>query len=111
MRKYLSTLARRNKRFHEARSLKDGELLIIMDNSMPRNNWIRGMVVATYHGKDGQIRVVDVKPKCGIFKPLLTKLYKLDVYRLLGTKEFITLFLEKNVSFCVFNKKYIITET
>jgi len=46
---------------------------------MPRNCWLRGIITATYPGKDGQVRVVDVKSQLGIFRRPATKICVLDI--------------------------------
>lgn len=32
-----------------------------IDNKLPRNNWPPGKIVSTFPGKDGKVRVVNVK--------------------------------------------------
>ncbi|XP_055609787.1 uncharacterized protein LOC129756794 [Uranotaenia lowii] len=57
---YLPTIACRTKWFAETRPLKLGDLVVIVDESV-RNGWLRGKVVKTYPGRDGQVHKVDVE--------------------------------------------------
>ncbi|XP_055600296.1 uncharacterized protein LOC129749360 [Uranotaenia lowii] len=57
---YLPTIACRTKWFAETRPLKVGDLVVIVDESV-RNGWLRGKVVRTYPGRDGQVHKVDVE--------------------------------------------------
>jgi hypothetical protein len=49
------------------------------DGDGPRNNWPLGRIIQTYPGKDGQVRVADVKTKTGTYRRPVIKLIKLDV--------------------------------
>eukprot|EP00117_Sycon_ciliatum_P010777 scpid92427/ scgid12535/ len=50
-------------------------------NNLPRGSWIRGRVVATHPGKDGRVRVVDVKTQAGTYRRPVARLCKLDVHK------------------------------
>lgn len=79
VKEYLPTLTKRTKWFQEKIPLKIGEIVVIMDNQLPRNNWPLGKIEAVYPGKDGQVRVVDVKTKTGVYRRPVTKLCKVSL--------------------------------
>lgn len=64
---YLPTLTPR-RRLQEAHSFKVGDLVLIADGTLPRNQWPRGRITAVYPGKDGIVRVVDVTTKGGVLR-------------------------------------------
>ena len=79
MREYLPQLTRRSRWHHQTPSLKIGDIVIVADDKLPRRCWPRGLVNSTYPGKDGIVRVVDVKTSSGIYRRPVVKLAKLDV--------------------------------
>lgn len=54
---------------------------MIVDPDNPRNSWPKGRVCDVFPGKDGRVRVIDVKTSTGIFRRPITKIIKLDVLR------------------------------
>lgn len=40
--------------------MKLGNMVFMVDDERPRNNWSRGVITGFFPGKDGIIRVVDV---------------------------------------------------
>lgn len=75
---YLPTIARRTKWFTDVRPLQEGDLVIIVDESV-RNGWLRGRIIRTYPGVDGQIRKVDIHTGSGTFQRPTVKVALLDV--------------------------------
>ncbi|XP_073948707.1 uncharacterized protein [Choristoneura fumiferana] len=62
-------------KWHQARTpLKIGDLVLIVDPDSPRNTWPRGIIISTYPGKDGQVRVVLVKTKSGLLKRSVSRI-------------------------------------
>lgn len=59
--------------------LKVGDLVIIADGTLPRNMWPRGVIKATFPGKDNRVRVVDVKATGGTFRRPSNKIMRLPV--------------------------------
>lgn len=51
--------------------------MVIVDNTLPRNNWPKGVVSSTYPGRDGRIRVADIETNRGIMRRPVTKIVKL----------------------------------
>lgn len=60
---YVELLQTRQKWQVKQPNIKIGNIVVISDDNLPPSRWSLGRVVATYPGKDGSIRVVDVK--CG----------------------------------------------
>ncbi|XP_034836304.1 uncharacterized protein [Maniola hyperantus] len=54
-----------------------GDIVIIIDNSLPRGTWPKGEIVKTYPGPDGVIRIVDVRTVAGILKRSTSRLVKI----------------------------------
>ena len=61
IREYLPTLTRRTKWNEHTQPLKIDDSVIVVDDSWPRGCWPRGRVSAVHPGRDGVVRVVDVK--------------------------------------------------
>lgn len=59
--------------------LKVGDLVLIVDGSLPRASWPRGRVVKIWPGKDGVVRVVEVATKAGTLKRATRMLVPLEV--------------------------------
>ncbi|XP_034567767.1 uncharacterized protein LOC117832644 [Notolabrus celidotus] len=58
---YLSSLQQRHKWTVPRRNLEVGDLVLIRDKQMIRNCWPLAIVTATFPGKDGRVRKVEVK--------------------------------------------------
>ena len=71
---YLSELQQRCKWKTERYNLKENDMVIIKDDNLPTMSWPIGRVLKVYKGKDGRIRVAEVKTAKGIFKRPLTSL-------------------------------------
>lgn len=57
-------------------TMKAGDVVIIVDESLPRGLWPRGRIDRLYPGKDGVTRVVDVTTAGGTLRRPLRKLVK-----------------------------------
>jgi len=53
----------------------------MVDAGLKRNSWPKGIVTAVFPGRDGMVRVAEVKTDGGTFKRPITKLCRLDVRR------------------------------
>ena len=60
-------------------SVKEGDIVLIGDNNTKRINWPLAKVIKTYPGKDGKVRVVELKTKSGTLLRPIQKLYPLEV--------------------------------
>lgn len=75
IREYLPTLVPRGESRNNKPPLQAGDIVIVVDHTLPRNVWPMGIVEHTYKGPDGGVRVADVRTKTGaIFKRPVTKL-------------------------------------
>ncbi|GFU97739.1 integrase catalytic domain-containing protein [Trichonephila clavipes] len=75
---YLGLLKDYSKVCKEA-SVKDGDIVLIGDNDVKRINWPMAKIIKSFPGKDGRIRVVEVKTPSGNFIRPIQKLYPLEV--------------------------------
>jgi len=60
-REYLPLLQQRSKWFRPGYQFKFGDLVLLTDQQLPRNQWSLGRVVKTYPNDKGEVRVVRVK--------------------------------------------------
>jgi hypothetical protein len=79
VKKYIPSLVKRSKWHEKSIPMTVGDIVVIADGDGPRNNWPLGRIIQTYPGKDGQVRVADVKTKTGTYRRPVIKLIKLDV--------------------------------
>lgn len=68
MKEVLPEMLPRKKWNCEQRSLQVGDCVFVVDPSMPRNVWPRGIVIGVYPGKDQRVRLVDVRTKTGVLR-------------------------------------------
>lgn len=59
--------------------LQVGDVVIIVDPNLPRNNWPKGIVKTICISKDGNVRSASVLTNSGILNRPVAKLAKLDV--------------------------------
>jgi hypothetical protein len=59
-RNYLPILTKRTKWFRDEKPLKVGDLVLLIEPNETRRNWKRGIVIATYKGRDSRVRVADI---------------------------------------------------
>ncbi|XP_063357962.1 uncharacterized protein LOC134647540 [Cydia amplana] len=68
MKEILPDLIPRRKWHEESKPLQVGDLVLVVDPNSPRNMWPRGLVTQVFAGKDGRIRLVEVKTKTGTWR-------------------------------------------
>lgn len=56
-----------------------GEVVIVMDDQLPRNRWPLGRIIKTHPGDDGQVRAVTVKIAGKEYKRPVVKICRLDI--------------------------------
>ena len=74
---YLSSLAIRSKWNKEERNLKEGDLILIK-NDAPRSHWPLGRILKTFPGRDGRVRMAEVKTPNGTLMLPAAKLCLLE---------------------------------
>ncbi|XP_062538488.1 uncharacterized protein LOC134206780 [Armigeres subalbatus] len=78
---YLPDITRRTKWYTDTKPISMGDIVIIVDPSLPRNCWPKGRIISTNVGRDGRIRSATVKTVSGVYERPVTKLAVLDVRR------------------------------
>ena len=71
---YLPLLQERQKWNRIKRSLAPGDLVLIVDETAPRNSWLMGRILQTMPDSKGLVRQVRVKTKSSILDRPVTKL-------------------------------------
>jgi len=75
---YLVELQQRNKWYHPVRSIKVGDLVLILHENTPRRLWPLGLVVHCQEGRDGLVRSARVKTKVTELVRPISKLVLLE---------------------------------
>lgn len=65
---YLPTLMPRKITGRETEDPREGDVVLIVDATLPRNTWPRGEVQRVYPGPDGRVRVLDVRTAWGVLR-------------------------------------------
>lgn len=78
IKEYLPTIAGRSKWFEDPRDLREGESVIVVDEST-RNGWLRGRVLSVVKGCDGRVRQAYVKTPTGVLRRPTSKIAILDI--------------------------------
>ena len=69
LREYVPALTERKKwRTRSQTDVQIGDLVLVVEDNLPRGKWNLGQVVKTFPGNDGLIRTVEVQTKQGTFK-------------------------------------------
>lgn len=68
VREVLPDLLPRRKWNKETRALQVGDYVVIADPDSPRNTWPKGVIERTHPGKDGRVRLVEIRTATGIYK-------------------------------------------
>ena len=76
MKEYLPTLQVRQKWFQQ--NFVIGDIVLVMDQTMPRNCWPWGNIIEVNSGRDGLVRSVKVKSKGRILRQPVDKLCMLE---------------------------------
>lgn len=79
VREYLPGLLPRSGIQEEITPIRVGDVVIVVDGTLPRNSWPKGITEKVFPGLDGRIRVVDVKTIPGVMRRRVRKIIKLDV--------------------------------
>ncbi|XP_026738352.1 uncharacterized protein LOC113501423 [Trichoplusia ni] len=69
LREYLPTLLPRKTRGGTSPTdLRVGDIVLIVDHTLPRDTWPRGRIVQVYPGPDGRTRIVDIGTRGGVLR-------------------------------------------
>ena len=60
------------------RQLKDRRLVLVVDNNSPQGRWLLGRVIKTFPGRDGKVRVAEIKMKNSTLTRPISKLCLLE---------------------------------
>ncbi|XP_071486966.1 uncharacterized protein [Diadema antillarum] len=71
---YLPQLQQRQKWVEPQRNLQVGDLVLLVDQTLPRNTWLLGRVTRTLPDAEGYVRSVEVKTKLGAYTRPISKL-------------------------------------
>jgi hypothetical protein len=71
---YLSSLRKYAKWHQTSPNLSVGDIVVINEDGMVPTTWLMGHIVEVFPGRDGLVRVVDVKTKNGVYKWPIHKL-------------------------------------
>ena len=75
LREYVPALTERRKwRTRSQTDAQIGDLVLVVEDNLPRGRWNLGRIVKTFPGDDGLIRTVEVQMKQGTFKRPVAKL-------------------------------------
>ena len=76
----MQSLAHRAKWTKTTENVKENDVVMILeDNDLNLLKWKMDVVIKTYPGKDGKVRVVNVRTANGVLKRGIQKLSKLPV--------------------------------
>ncbi|KAJ8367386.1 hypothetical protein AAFF_G00320130 [Aldrovandia affinis] len=71
---YLPLMQERNKWNNPKRNFSPGDLVIIVDDTAPRNSWLMGRILKTLPDAKGFVRSVQVKTKTNVLQRPISKL-------------------------------------
>ncbi|GBP90925.1 hypothetical protein EVAR_66269_1 [Eumeta japonica] len=74
LREYLPLLQRRHSSQQKGTPPEVDDMVLIVDENLPRNTWPRGRVLELYPGKDGVVRVVELQTAAGRLKRPVKKI-------------------------------------
>ena len=77
-REYLPLLRQRTKWQRPHRNVNRGDLVLVTDKQLPRNEWSTGRVVDVVEGQDGLVRTAEVRTRTGTFLRPVVKLSVLE---------------------------------
>ena len=78
LREYIPSLQERQTWHKTQKNLADGDLVLIAEDNVPRNQWPIGRVTHVFPGPDGLVRSMEVKAKGSTYKRPITKICLLE---------------------------------
>ena len=76
---YLRNLPPSVPKFQKKGQLREGSVVLIHEDNLPRLRWPVGIVVKLYPGRDGLVRAVDVRTKKGVYTRSVQRLHDLEL--------------------------------
>lgn len=76
---YLSQLMQRSKWPNEERNLRENQIVLIKEDNLPPAKWLYGRIVKVHPGRDGLVRVAEVKCKDSVVSRPIHKLCLLPI--------------------------------
>ena len=70
LKEYVPSLLERQKWFRPRRNVEVGDLVLLVDECIPRGQWRMGRVTKAMRGVDGLIRTVEVKTGPALLRPI-----------------------------------------
>ncbi|XP_075157719.1 uncharacterized protein LOC142230985 [Haematobia irritans] len=74
LRDYVLTLQQKSKWYKTYDSIEEGRLVIVHEDNIPPQHWLLARIVKSIPGRDGKVRVVDLKTTKGIFRRSIHKI-------------------------------------
>ena len=71
---YLNLTERKIWQRKRQRDIRIGDLVLVVDENVPRGRWNLGRVIKTFPGDDDLVRAADVQTKNGVHKRPVVKL-------------------------------------
>ena len=78
LREYIPQLQKRMKWTREKKSVKRGDLVLVIDENSPRKQWPMALIVETREGRDGLVRSVKLRSKGTCITRPVTKIVPLE---------------------------------
>jgi hypothetical protein len=78
IKEYLPSLQHRQKWNQQRRNLAEGDIVLVVDEQVPRKTWPLGKVTKTFTGKDGLVRSAEVKTRWSVLTRPIHKLCFLE---------------------------------
>jgi len=78
LREYIPALQERQKWQRPRRNAEVGDLVLLVEENVPRGKWPLGRIVSVTKGRDGQVRVVEVKSRSSTYTRPIQKLCLLE---------------------------------
>lgn len=79
IKEYLPTLSQRSKWHKKAEPLAIDDIVLLVDEALPRNTWLKGRILDVSTAKDGQVRSATVQTINGIYRRPAVKLAKINL--------------------------------
>lgn len=74
IKEYLPELQQRQKWLHVSRNFKPGDIVLIVDETAPRNSWVMGKIIQSVPDEHGLVRHIRVKTKTSELDRPITKI-------------------------------------